>query len=444
MFAGAEGFAPIAYDSPEINGFVSTTFAGAGDGFDNTDGQYYFDTGSPANHTLVLQFRQSAFRLWYDVRANAGQFTYSVDGGATVTVNAHKTGVGTCQYVYISGLTPNTTHTLTITNLGGLPPNPPAGITASVGAPASGTLAANTYYYVATYVFGGGETVASNVVSAVVDSAGRAASVQVADVGQGAGNTRFYRSTSPTGPFGFMSSTSTGGGGFYSFTDNGSITPTGVNPPVTGTTNLNTSSAGCYTALAPENATGLVWQKYATSGDTINNRFFGQVAAAPFTQSTNGFRYQTSFGLVATSVASPAYTGAPVDASYVGAAKMNPVLAISNLGFNDLTGAASADLPMWTEYVKKFAGVCADAGCPGIVCSGQMPYNAQWPTYGAARFNALKAQALASGLAFVDLFYPVAGPSLAYSGGTGNPHLTKPQYQAQADFLWNNLLGLTT
>lgn len=56
----------------------------------------------------------------------------------------------------------------------------------------------------------------------------------------------------------------------------------------------------------------------------------------------------------------------------------------------------------------------------------------------------MKAQALSSGLAFVDLFYPIGGPSLSYSGGTTNPHLTKAQYQAQADFLWNNLLGLTS
>lgn len=335
MFAGGESLG-IAYDAPEIVGFVSSSFVGAPDFYDNTDGQYWYDNGAVANRQLVLQFRQSCARLWYSARGNAGDFTYSVDGGAAVTVKAYQATVGAVEvpiskYVYISGLAPNTTHTITITNL----------------------------------------------------------------------------------------ATSTTSGG-----------------PATG--------AACYVALAPMNATGVVFQKYATSGDTIVNRFYGGLTpTTPFTRSQYGMRYQTAFGLTPIPVG-PTYTGAPVDTSQPAAGAINPVLALSNLGFNDLTGAVSGDEGFWTEYVKRFAGACSDAGCPGVVLSGQLPYNANWPTFGATRFNALKAQALASGLAWVDLFYPVGGPSLAYSGGTANPHLGKSQYQAQADYLWDNLLGLTT
>jgi hypothetical protein len=41
--------------------------------------------------------------------------------------------------------------------------------------------------------------------------------------------------------------------------------------------------------------------------------------------------------------------------------------------------------------------------------------------------DAVKSQAYTEGLAFVDHFYPVGGPSLSYTGPVTNPHLTKPQ-----------------
>jgi len=324
MFGAGESL--IGYDGSEVNGFVSETFAGFGDQFDNLDGQYFYDTGTPANATLVLQFRSTAARLWYANRTAAGDFTYSVDGGGTVTVHAYNATVNTCKFIYLSGLSANTTHTITITNLG----------------------------------------------------------------------------------------SSSGGG------------------------------KGCYIALAPVNDTGFAIQKFATSGDTINKRYFGALGSAPFTQAWAGSEaVHTSLGLIGTTVNSPTYSGAIADSNYASNAKVNPVLAATQLGFNDLTNAVdSSDLPMWTEYVKRFAGACRDAGVDGMIVSGQLPYNANWPTYGAARFNAVKAQALASGVAFVDLFYPIAGAALSYSGGTQNPHLSKAQYQTQADFLWNNLLGL--
>lgn len=329
MFAGGEGFDNMLYDSPEINGWVSQTFGGGfPDGADNTDGQYYYDAGVSAGNTLVLQFRTTAARLWYSNRSLAGDFTYSVDGGATVTVQAYAASGTTSRFQYISGLTAGTTHTITITNL-------------------------------ATSTIGGGA-----------------------------------------------------------------------------------NAKACYIALAPVNNTGIIWNKYATSGDTINKRFYGGVASAPYTQTLN-VGFQSPFGLEPAAVtAASGYTGAGVLTGQPAGGTINPVLAMTNLGFNDLTSAAAGDETMWTESVKRFAGACRDARCDGIVITGQLPYNANWPTYGATRYQALKDQALASGLAFIDSFYPIGGPSLSYAGGTQNPHLGKTQYQTQADFIWDNLLGL--
>jgi len=119
---------------------------------------------------------------------------------------------------------------------------------------------------------------------------------------------------------------------------------------------------------------------------------------------------------------------------------INPVLATLNLGFNDLTSAPADTVARCTLGVQRFAAICKAAGCDGIVMSGQHPYNASWPTHGAAVYAALRDTALANGLAFFDMLYPVAGAALSYSGGTKNPHLSKVEYQAQADYLWDVLL----
>lgn len=317
IFAGSED--QIVYDSPEVNGFVSLTFSGSPDSFDNLTGNYYYDAGT-VGHVLNLQFRGTAARLWYRTGGTFGQFTYSVDGGSVVTVNA-VSGTTDDRFVYLSGLTAGVTHTLQI---------------------------------------------------------------------------------------------------------------------------VNTSGAMCRVALAPLNSAGLAIQKHAVSGSTFQNFFYGGITpSAPYTQAHNAFRYQTALGLVGTTVDGAGnYRGAAVDTAYASGERVKPVLAATHLGFNDLTNTVSGDTQSWNEYVKRFAGACYDASCDGIVISGQLPYNANWPTYGAARFQALKDEAAAQGLAFVDIFYPIGGASLAYAGGTSNPHLTRTQYQAQADFLWDSLLGL--
>lgn len=317
IVAGSES--EISYDAPEVNAFVSSTFAGSTDTFDNLTGNYWFDD-SHVGAALNGQFRSTALRLWYSARFDAGEFTYSIDGGAPVTVNALGAGT-TVKFVYVSGLTANTTHTIQV---------------------------------------------------------------------------------------------------------------------------VNSSGAKLHIAIAPVNETGFATQKHAVSGSTFKNFFYGAITPAdPYTQAHVGMRYQTALGLTATSVAGPDYTGAPVDETYDEDERVNPVLAMSHLGFNDLT-SGPYEVGAWEEYVKRFAGACYDADCDGIVISGQLPYNDSWVASGEDRFLALKDTALEEELAFVDLFYPVDGPSLDYSDGPTNPHLTKPQYQAQADYLWDNLLGVTS
>lgn len=218
----------------------------------------------------------------------------------------------------------------------------------------------------------------------------------------------------------------------------------GLNPATVHTLQIiNTAApAHVYVNITPMYDTGVVFQKWARSGHTFGNIFYERQPAAPFTQSFDGQWYQQPMGLVSTNVGAPTFGGAPVDTTPAAAARVKPVLAITHLGFNDLTSQNALGLDYWTYYVRRFAAACRDANVSGLVLSGQLPYNSEWPTYGPDRFNILKNEAYAQGLAFADLFYPIGGPSLSYAGGVSNPHLTKTQYQTQADWLWDNLLGL--
>lgn len=435
IFGGGESF--IAYDAPEVNGFVEGASWGGGfpDAFDNLAGQYFYDTGTTGGHTLTFQFKGTAMRLWYTRRQNVGEFTYAIDGEAPITVSAYKAlGVTTVLFVYRDGLSDGL-HTVVITNRGGRVALPPDGISASsssFGAP--NALPDGTYYYAATYTFGGGETVKSNVATLTL-AGGRTVTVAVPEVGQDATTgVRIFRAANPAGPFQLVTTARVGGSatvGFY--IDSALNTPdAGQVPPTVGTTNLNTSAKAAYVAFAALRDDGLAIQKQATSGGTM----VGFVTS-------EGARIWTAFGLAAPTGDSTLAASYAADGEVDADGRPDPVLAILHLGFNDLSNAPGVTAATFTDGVNRFAAMCDAAGCDGIVMSGQLPYNASWPSYGAARFAALKAAALAHGLAFVDIFYPVAGPSLSYAGGVHDPHLTKPQYVAQADFLWDYLLGAT-
>lgn len=319
------GEAGMLYDSPEVNSLVSYTFGGNGPFYgDLLGGGFFYDDGTTTpNATLNLQFRGTCLRLWYLSSNASGDFTYSLDGAAPVTVHSNVASGKTNPFIYFSGLTAGVTHTLAIIN--------------------------------------------------------------------------------------------------------------------------QTAGKECRIAISPMYDTGPVYQKFALTGSTFANIFFSGVFTSPYTQDHGTFFSGGPLGLRQDQLVTAAsgYAGMSVDTSIPIAGRIDPVLAITDLGFNDLSNtSAPGEVAGWTEYIRRFAAACRAASCDGLVLSGQLPYNANWPTYGAARFNAVKTEALAQGLAFVDHFYPIGGPSLSYAGPSTNPHLTKAQYITQGDFLWDNVLAL--
>jgi hypothetical protein len=430
MADGGKGFfaaleSEVVYDSPEINGFISQTFTGFPDSYDFNGGGSFYDTGVVANHTLNLQFRGTSARLWYMTRGSAGEFTYTLDGAAPVLVSAYADVAQIPQFVYLSGLTSGT-HTLTVTNRGGRTALPPSGV---VGSSATGSVPAGTYYYVATYVFGGGETLKSNEV-ALTFASSQNATITVPEVGQD--SVRVYRGTVSGGPYDFVTSTRTGGSssvGFY-VDDNSGFDNT-RHPPISGTTNLNTSAKACWIGLSGMNDVGYTNQKFALTGQTLDT----------FNVS---WRWWAALGLTYTGSAPTNPASYAIDTGPAAAGRVAPTLAMLELGFNDLTSNPTNAPDEAIAAIEALAAACQVAGCAGLVCSGQLPYNTNWPTHGNDLFTAMRDAAVDNGLAWVDLFSAIGlGRSVDYTGPDANPHLPKSQYVAQADWLWDNLLGAT-
>jgi hypothetical protein len=454
IFGSGENLITLRDASYEVNGFVSKTFSGTADGYDNLAGGYM--RSSAGGQVLTVQGYGNQLRLWYTNRSTAGDLGLTIDGGAETVVQCGPATIGeslVAKHHDITGLSGGL-HTVVITNKGGATVLPLAGVTAYPVNIAGSLSVSTTYYYVATAVTGSGETTASNVATATPNGAYASRTVSLNGAANGVsraptGSTySVYRGSSSSGPFGLVASgIALGSNNSLNYNDTGSSINMSVNPPLTNTAGRASAYTDLYVAPSFMFDVGIVWQKHAIAGGRFYDHFHGTTIGG-ITGAHDAQRYQTAFGLVGTTG-----SGSPtsvdgyvahnaIDASYVGSAAVAPKLGVLHLGFNDLTAQADTDYSRYTEAIKKFGAACRASNCDGVVLSGQLPYNAKWPTYGAAIFNAMKAETANQGLAHGDLLTPVSGPSLSYAGGTMNPHLYKAQYQAQADYLWDGLLGV--
>jgi hypothetical protein len=109
---------PDTTDNHNFDGIVyqvaKTGFAAISQSFLVSPGAYQSTT---AGDTITLQGRGTTARIFYSKQANTGSFSYSIDGGAAVNVNANATGFSG-DIITVTGLT-DAVHTVTITNLGG-------------------------------------------------------------------------------------------------------------------------------------------------------------------------------------------------------------------------------------------------------------------------------------------------------------------------------------
>lgn len=398
-------------------------------------------------NSITIQGKGTAVRVHLPRLGTGSVVTVQVDGGTVYTVNTLRPASSPNGPTYdqapllINGLTDGL-HTVVITNsaLGQI-----SGPAASQpGAYISGgTLpVGQTYYYVATVTSANGESLPTAVRSGTV-GANRQWQAQFV-AGDGHTGAKLYRATSAAGPFQLVATTGPAGylaGQTITVTDDGSGTP-GANAPATNTLGtLSTANRAEFFIEFIRDTGGVVFHRDATSGTTAG-AFFDSVNDAANTAASSAARL--GFASQAQSV-NGLFWGAPQGSK---PQYRNVKLLVLQIGTNDINGATDAS---YGQFKDNLALACAAGQAAGAeVLLVSPPYAAAVSPsarqYGGRFRTAAQEVAQAHGAAWCDFAVPL-GPVAGWNaanygyGAFGSPHLGKPGYDAEAQFLWDNILS---
>lgn len=239
--------------------------------------------------------------------------------------------------------------------------------------------------------------------------------------------------------------------------DFGSIGTHTVTVTNAGASTINTGSTTTGAEFAVEAITGpgLVFHRDAISG----------ASASAFFQSVSAFqKTQTPWSHLRVGLTS--YLDGTVNTYPWGAAVgakptySNAKAAIFQIGTNDIGANVTADnnltdqtsygvINRYIESLNHFIRACRAANCDPIIASPPFDVSVDpGASTFAGRVKALTfALCQATGTVYVD-FGEVVGPvnthvAKLYGGGNiAGPHLGVAAYQAEADFIWNNVLGI--
>lgn len=401
---------------------------------------------------FTVSGKGTAIRLLITKLAAAGGFTYSIDGGAAVTVESTFNGFTGDAILAASGLTEGT-HTCRIVNLGGSLFGPPTITDAGTGGFGTGEnpnlTTGQAYDYVITTVTASGETVASNVITKTESfTTPNRVSLLLNIANNGAQSYNVYRRNSGVGVYGRLQTAvaPVGGAGatsgFTAITDNGSAAPNaGVNPPSTSTAGRNATNSTVQLVPAFIRATGIVIHKAGISGISSSSYFSSQnpnlgnypaqllVGVTPGVPSSGGAQY----GWAQPEAAHPAFPRCR--------------LVIWALGINDQQGSvsqatATAAAALQLDNMAIWARMARSAGADPLVVIPHYSLAANNHVYAGEFITATAAGAKAMSLPIVD-FNEAIGPAGLYpsSIGVAAVHATQATYNLEADFLWDRVLS---
>lgn len=375
-----------------------------------------------ANETCVLKFRGTRARLYYNKYNIMGEFTYKVNDGPVVMVNAWATGEPDTAIIDIAGL-PDAEHTVTLVNAGSrTQPIPIAPTIGGQGAPNTGALPAGTYRYAVTGVdASGNETLPALTNTVTVDASNRSAgfSISNATIGNTVVGYKIYRSFN-SGPYQFITQVAKGGGGFGNFTDTNSIAPTATEPPTVATLTRDTAAKYAGVGLEAMRNAGLVFHKDAVSGATFGT--YGLDGNA-----TQNFLYQTVLGL---NHARPATSKAPSPPW------RNVKLAICALGINNQQGGQTSTTLVATGLQTFYNAALLAGALPLFV----IPHYSRANSVTTAKpfIDLVKAFCAANNCPWVD--FNVVLDEINF-GRNINPHIPQTGYDAEGSYIWDSVLS---
>lgn len=403
--------------------------------------------------SVTIQGKGTAIRLHYFKGSGAGGFTYAVDGGAAVTVEAGGSSFSGDSILVASGLA-DATHSIVITNLGGqlwTPPTIQLGSTGAFGSGANANMGDNptTYDYVVTAVTAAGETVASaSVTKQQGFTGGNRVSLSVAVTNNGAQSYNVYRRISGSGAYAFLANMAPTGGagattGFSTYVDTGAVAPNaGVNPPIVSTAGRNATNAVVQVVPAFFRATGVVVNKAGISGISSGS-FFN-----PANPLLGNYPAQLLLGLTpGVPAGGQQYGWVQPEGAHPRFARCR--LAIFALGINDMQGAYASGQTAITaaaatlrDNIAVFVRMARSAGADPLIVIPHYNIAQGNHNYAGEFFAASQSTAAAMSVPWVD-FNEALGPASGWDakGVAQTVHTSQAAYNLEADFLWDNVLS---
>jgi len=401
------------FSGSEINGVASMT---------------YFDS-KVLGDTVTLQGYGEQIRLHYQRSWVSGVFTYSVDGGPEIEVNAfYSTGVQP-DALLITGLTRGR-HTITIKNKRFPVIASPAALEIklrdekSPKAPAGGT----SYYGLTAFSEDGESTIGDQNKTGPVELNG----AQIPEIStifqRGWKGIKLYRSASKTGPFGLVKTFtySTDEARRLGISDEEGAAP-GAQAPTTNTLGALKGAHSVNVGVDWMYNTGIVYHRNADSGTTFGSYDFDDDPPA-----TYGKPGHLALGLV------------PQEGPYVVGKRPRyraPVIALSALGINNQQGG-QLDSNHAALGTKNFIERARAAGAePVVIIPHYLRSNS--PATSAPFIAAQKNIANAYGVPWFsfDVALDQANYNLSDGKTPGSPHLDQKGYDIEANSIWENLLN---
>jgi lysophospholipase L1-like esterase len=466
---GGRGQIDGAFDTATASGesfagYVSKTgWASAAP--NSTPGPYPFCANTVAD-VLTLQYKapNNAMRIRLSSNTSTGRLTVKVNGSTVGTIDPWVAqnvsgSLGTYGQIVkrFTGLTAGGAgQTVTIENTGGAPiPNPFQFRTAG-SATTGGAVVPGTYTYAATFVDAAGlETALSPVASITVPAGTSTNTVTTAmdatggNVPPGLTKARLYRANGSgiTLPSSFqmvLETTTTGGGQIIQIDVGnapGAAPPNATQNPFSNPATTGPKAAGILVDFY-DSTKGITYHRAGYSGQ----KYFTLYSPSGSTYATCQYDMQTHLGLVPglASAAVGMDWSSPADSS-ADARKVS--LAMCAFGINDMNNTASgtltADLQAVAQGCATFIKATRSAGADPLVIIPHLEYAGDathYPFVGLFR-EAILNTADAHGCAWVDFNEALGPPTAAKITSYGGVHLTQTGYDAEATFLWINVLS---
>lgn len=416
--------------SENLKSLVGTTNYGGGDNVDFIDAALVYKSTTRGD-SITLQGYGRYIRLTYTKYRSCGKFTYSVDGGTPVEVDAcinaaSGQAVLTGTIRFDTGDNGDGLHTITIVNTGTINP-PPLVPVLNLSNQTPGLTTPVTKYYVATVWDANGESLPSaELAKAFPNSSNDGGQLQISPalfLTSSLVKATIYRGDTTGGPYYKLSDSTGSTSSVFTYTEVGNATDGVTQPPTVAGTTYNTTAKESRFGIDFIKHVGIVCHKWARVGAT-----HGSFHLDPGVTAVNNWPSRVALGLVQQT--------SPLTSDPTKPNAKDIKLAVCALGINTQQGATPWDIGPVTRGTQNFIDQAKATGADVAIVIPHYKYSAN-ASYRQPYIDAMKQIATYNNVPWYDFNTVLDAMGAAQNA---DPHRPQNQYDAEADGFYGAIL----